>query len=155
MGQKIRLGLKQIVYRESFKQKFACRSVQKLSKLDFTDFYYRAEQEFVSLVTSLFKNSVRSVQHYLLDSQDKNYSYIAHRMLIVVERQQELCLLPFVPLAAFFVVGVPKISPQGVIHKLRLREQSIFRPLPVPPSFFYKLYQISQTPPPSANVIYE
>ena len=45
---------------KSFKQKFAWRSVKKLSKLDFTDFYYSAEQKFVSLVTSLFENPVRS-----------------------------------------------------------------------------------------------
>ena len=34
--------------------------MKKLSKLDFSDFYYCAEQKFVSLVTSLFKNLVRS-----------------------------------------------------------------------------------------------
>ena len=36
--------------------------MKKLSKFDFTDFYYCAEQKLVSLVTSLFKNPVRSVQ---------------------------------------------------------------------------------------------
>ena len=40
--------------------KFAWRSVKKLSKLDFTDFYYCAEQKIVSLVTSLFENPARS-----------------------------------------------------------------------------------------------
>jgi len=45
--------------------KFACRSVKKLRKLDFTDFYYYAEQKIVSLVTlvtSLFENPFRSVK---------------------------------------------------------------------------------------------
>ena len=61
-GQEILLGSKQIVYRKSFKQKFACRSVKRLSKLDFIDFYYCAEQKFIPLVTSLFENPVRSVE---------------------------------------------------------------------------------------------
>ena len=44
--------------------------MKKLSKLDFTDFYYCAEQKFVSLVTSLFKNpvlggKVRVIRHAL------------------------------------------------------------------------------------------
>ena len=43
-------------------RKFAWRSVKKLSKLDFIDFYYCAEQKFVSLATSLFENPVRSVE---------------------------------------------------------------------------------------------
>ena len=34
--------------------------MKKLRKLDFSDFYYCAEQKFVSVVTSLFKNPVRS-----------------------------------------------------------------------------------------------
>lgn len=41
-------------------RKFACRRVQKLSKWDFTDFYYCAEQKNVPLVTSLFENLARS-----------------------------------------------------------------------------------------------
>ena len=40
--------------------KFACRIVKKLRKLDFTDFYYCAEQKIVSLVTSLFEKPPRS-----------------------------------------------------------------------------------------------
>ena len=35
--------------------------MKKKSNLDLTDFYYYAEQIFVSLVTSLFENPVRSV----------------------------------------------------------------------------------------------
>ena len=58
--QNIQHGLKHLVSRKNPEKKFACRSVKKLSKLDFTDFYYCAEQKFVSLVTSLFKNPVRS-----------------------------------------------------------------------------------------------
>ena len=33
---------------------------RKLSKLNLNDFYYSAEQKFISLVTSLLKNSLRS-----------------------------------------------------------------------------------------------
>ena len=35
--------------------------MKKLSKLDFSDFYYCAEQKFLSLLTSLFENPVCSV----------------------------------------------------------------------------------------------
>ena len=42
-------------------QKFACRSMQTKSKLDLCDFYFCAEQNFTSLVTSLFENPPRSV----------------------------------------------------------------------------------------------
>ena len=41
--------------------------MKKLSKLDFSDFYYYAEQKFVSYVTSLFENPVRSVLIQLKD----------------------------------------------------------------------------------------
>ena len=47
------------------KWKFACRIVKKLSKLDFTDFYYCAEQKIISLVTSLFENPFRSAWFFL------------------------------------------------------------------------------------------
>ena len=57
--------------------KFACRSVKKLRKLDFTDFYYWAEQKIVTLVTSLFENAFRSVGRIVTqDCPCRNFMFL-------------------------------------------------------------------------------
>ena len=64
--QKFKFSLKQGMVGKASMCKFACRSMQKLSKLDFTDFHNCGEQRIVSLVTSLFENPFRSDFPYLL-----------------------------------------------------------------------------------------
>ena len=70
--------------------------MKKLSKLDFTDFYYCAEQKFVSLVTSLFKNLVRSVLYivsYLLLSLNDSQVVLEYQKCqkLTYYKAAELC----------------------------------------------------------------